>query len=78
MYYVRCPSCGWVHYAVRRDAAQLAVVRFNAYAERAGIEQRSSLESYLTCRKCSADAALLERFAPEREPGFTIQPVVVE
>lgn len=75
--YVRCP-CGWVHYAVPLASAQLEVARFNAYAERAGIEQRSTLASYLRCRRCRADTALFEAFVPGREPGFTMLPVVVE
>lgn len=77
MNYVRCP-CGWVHYAVPLDHAAQAVADFNAYAQRADLEQRSSLDRYMRCAKCSADTALFERFTPEREPGFTMQPVVVE
>ena len=78
MNYAICHSCGWVHYAVSREHAVQAVADFNAYAERAGIEQRSSLESYMTCRKCGVDTATFKRFTPEREPGFTMQPAVVE
>lgn len=76
--YVKCQSCGWVHYAVPRAEAQLEVALFNSYAERAGIEERSSLESYMTCRRCGADTATFEQFTPEREPGYTMQPAVVE
>ncbi len=75
--YVRCP-CGWVHYAVPPASAQLEVAQFNTYAERAGLQEHSSLESYMRCVKCGADTARFEAFVPEREPGFTMQPVVVE
>jgi hypothetical protein len=75
--YVRC-LCGWVHFAVPLASAQLEIARFNAYAERAGIEHRSSLDSYLRCRRCRADTAQFERFTPEREPGYTMLPVVVK
>lgn len=78
MDYVKCPACGWVRYAVKRGAAQLDVVRFNSYAQRVGLKQGSSLESYMTCLKCGADTTTFERFTPEREPGHTMQPVVVE
>lgn len=76
--YVRCIACGWVHYAVTLEHAVQAVADFNAYAQRAGLEQLSALESYMTCRKCGADTARFVGFVPERELGFTMQPVVVE
>lgn len=78
MDYVRCLASGWVHYAAKRGAAQLAVVRSNTSEQRAGLEQRSSLESYMTCRKCGADTATFERFTLERQLGYTMLPAVVE
>jgi len=76
--YVKCSSCGWVHYAVSLGEAQAAVDDFNSYAACAGLEQRSLLSRYLSCIRCGTATYQCVPFVPEREPGYTMQPVVID
>jgi hypothetical protein len=77
--YVKCPTCGWLHFAVSAESAVEQVDAVNEAFALQGIPQRAFFDKYLRCFRCNADTAT---FVPAQETdaplGVTIQPVVIE
>lgn len=77
--FVKCPTCGWLHFAIAEADALEEMRGVNEILEHEGSGRKATLEAYLRCFRCGADSAA---FVPAQEsdapPGVTIQAVVVE
>ncbi len=82
-----CNKCGWVHFGVTREFAELSVERFNAYFETLSpFEQqdyysnrKASIESYLKCFNCGNSYTDFRNSKDDDAPyGVTIQPILDE
>lgn len=77
--YVKCRSCGWVHFAVSAECARAEVADANAELRSRGKPEAASFERYLCCFRCGQDSANFEPALDTDGPtGVTVQGVVVE
>ena len=77
--FVKCRSCGWVHFAVSSECACAEVAYANAHLRSLGQPKSASFERYLCCFRCGRDGANFEpAFDTDGPSGVTVQGVVVE
>lgn len=77
--FVKCPRCGWLHFAVSAESARQQVADANAHLRSLGEPERASLDSYMHCFRCGEDTAgFLPAVESDAPSGVTIQPVVTE
>lgn len=77
--YVKCPRCGWLHFAVGAESAMRQVQETNEAFQLQGIPERASFDSHLRCFRCGADSAtFLSATEADAPSGVTIQAVVIE
>lgn len=77
--FLKCPRCGWLHFAVSAESARQQVADANAHLRSLGEPERASLDSYMHCFHCGDDTAcFLPAVESDAPSGVTIQPVVTE
>ena len=77
--FVKCPTCGWLHFKISRAEALAHVQEVNETLEHADSSGKATLEAYLHCFRCGADSASFVLAQASNAPiGATIQAVVVE
>lgn len=76
---VKCPGCGWVHVAIPRHHAEQSVRDANADLLHVGGQPVETLDGYLRCFRCGADASTFIAAHPGDAPtGCTLQSVVID
>lgn len=86
-FYATCGLCGWVHYPISREFAEMSVAQFNAYYDAVGGKcdemtgpyyfQRSDISQYEHCYKCGAHYSEMKKSKLEDCPtGVPLQPII--
>lgn len=76
--FVKCPNCGWLHFAVSEAEARAAVEDFNRTMVPHYTDKPAKFNAYLICMRCGADSAtFLPAVESDAPSGVTISAVVV-
>lgn len=81
-----CNSCGWVHFGMTREHAEMEVARFNAFYDEAEDKikemygyRSADIHSYEHCFRCSGSYTNFRDSRPGDCPdGCTIQPIIYD